>query len=181
MNHGLQRTWQRSLRRIGLPGVLAVLLCLPLLALAVWLPNLGAQGDALRTALAAQAEALARQPEPARRPASRMEQVAAFRAGLPPLAQSAGDVRTVFDIARRHKLALPKGEYQLKADAGGSLITYSVTLPLHSEYTVLKAFAVEVLETLPHASLEELRMSRADAGSTVLDFQVRFTVTYRGL
>lgn len=179
MNPLLQRAWRRVLRRIGPPGLIALGLLVPVVAMALWLPRLNRQADELRAALAAQAEAAARQTEPIGRRATSGERATQFVAAIPPLSQSASDLGEVFAIAKRRNVVLPKGDYVLKAEPNTTLVAYSVSLPVHNDYGALKGFTADVLEALPHASLDELHMARSDAGSTVLDAMVRFTFVYR--
>jgi hypothetical protein len=181
MNRLLQLAWRRALRRVGYPGLLALALLLPAAVIALWLPQASRRADDLRAALVAQADAIARHGQPVKRPPSSGEQAAQFVAGFPALAQSSSDLGEVFAIAKRRNVALPKGEYQLKADPSTSLIAYSVTFPVRNEYAALKGFTADVLEALPHASMDELRLSRTDAGTGVLDGVVRFTFIYRSL
>jgi hypothetical protein len=51
---------------------------------------------------------------------------------------------------------------------------------VQSQYGALKDFIADVLRALPNASMDDLRMSRSNAGSTTLDTVVRFTFVYRG-
>ena len=93
--------------------------------------------------------------------------------------QMAADLGAIYASAGRQKLDLLKGEYQLKAEPGSPFVTYAVTLPVHAEYGPVKAFASNVLIDLPHASLDELRLSRDTAQGEMLDAVVRFTLVYR--
>jgi hypothetical protein len=179
MSRLLQFNWRKANRRIGTPGLLALGLLAPALALALWWPRLIEQADALNMALSAQAETAARQARPVDRGASPGERAAQFVATAAPLTQSAQDLAQVFAIAKRRNLALPKGDYGLKAEPNTALVAYSVSLPVHVDYSTLKGFAADVLDALPHASMDELHMARSDAGSTVLDAVVRFTFIYR--
>ena len=179
MNSALQRAWRRALRRVGYPWLFALLLLALSVAIALWTPRLNHRALVLRTAVAAQSDLVSRLGQPVRRPLSNSEQAAEFMTSFPPLAQSSADLAEVFAIAQQRKVTLLKGEYQLKAEPNTSLVSYSVTLPMRNEYGALKGFAADVLEALPHASLDELRMARPDAGSSLLDSVVRFTFTYR--
>jgi hypothetical protein len=179
MNRIVRRAWQRVLRRLSVPGVLALGLLVPVGAILLWLPRLQNQADELRATLAARLEVAARQGPAAPQRKSNVEQTAEYVAAFPVIEQSAGDLEKVFTLARQRNLQLPKGDYQMKHEPKAPLLTYSVTLPLRSEYGALKDFAADVLTALPHASMDEMRMTRADAGSVVLDSMVRFTFVYR--
>ena len=178
MNRWLQRCWQHAMRRLGYPGLIALALLVPTLAIVAWMPRVVRQADELRAALSAQADALTRRVQPVHRvPIG--EHLVGFVAGFPPLTQSAADLDQVFATAQRLKVNLLKGEYQLQAEPNTPLVTYTATFPVHIEYGGLKDFASEVLTTLPHASMDELRMARSDASTGVLDSVVRFTFVYR--
>jgi hypothetical protein len=179
MNRLMHRVWQRVARRIGYPGLLALGLLIPTAIIALWMPHLSRRADELRAALVSQADAAIRQAQPARRRLSSSDQVGEFVAGFPLLAQNSIDLEKVFATAKRRNVALLKGEYQLKHDPNGSLVFYTAAFPVRNEYGALKDFTADVLEALPHVSLDELRMARTDAGSSVLDAVVRFTFVYR--
>jgi hypothetical protein len=179
MKRILQRALQRVSRRFGYPGLIALALLVPSIVIALWIPRLNRHADELRAALAAQADAVARQNKPAQRRVSNGEQVLDFVAGFPPLAQSSDDLDKVFETAKRRHLILLKGEYQLKAEPNAPWVSYTATFPIRNEYGALKDFTADVLTALPHVSMDEMRMTRADAGSGVLDSVVRFTFIYR--
>jgi hypothetical protein len=179
MNALLQRTWRRLARQVGRLGLLGIALLVPTLLIALWMPQLTRQGEDLRETLAMQADAPIRKDPSARPRLSLREQTSGFVSAMPPLSQSADDLSTVFAIAARRKLTLPKGEYKLTKDPGTSLTSYTVTLPVRSDYASLKGFSADVLEALPHGAMDELRMTRSDIDSNVLDAVVRFTLVYR--
>ena len=184
MTQSPTRLWRRAQRRFGPLGMAALALLVPTLLLAAWLPRLSREGDQLRAAWATHALHAAHASRAASAAPSRMpvgQQIGEFVAAFPLLARSSDDLDEVFRSATRHHVQLLKGEYQLKHDAQAPLSNYTVTLPVHSEYGAVKDFAADVLRALPNASLDELRMSRADAGSTVLESVVRFTFVYRSL
>ena len=170
--------WWRARLRLGLAGLIALALAVPTLAIAVWLPELSRDGDALKAALAAKMEAASRAPAPAQRPLSSSERTQEFVSRFPPLARNADDLEKVFALAKARRIDLTKGEYQLKAEPNAPLVFYTATFPVQNEYGALKAFAADVLQALPHVSMDELRMSRPDARVGALDSTVRFTFVY---
>lgn len=181
MRRHVQRLWQRALRQLGNPGLLALALLIPALAIAWSLPRQSRKADDLRAALAAKADTLARQREPVQRRISSGEQLVEFVARFPALTQSSDDLDRVFALAKRSKVNLLKGEYQLKPEPNTALVAYTATFPIRVQYATLKAFTADVLEAMPHVSMDELRMSRNDAGADALDSVVRFTFVYRSL
>lgn len=181
MNGHLQRTLRRMVRRLGPTGMIGLCLLVPAVLIALSMPRLDRQADELRAALAAKADTMVRMPPAPRREMSTGEQVLDYVAGFPPLTQSSADLEKVFASARRLNVSLLKGEYLLKTEPNSPLVTYTATFPVHNEYGALKAFTADVLTALPHASMDELRMTRADAASGVLDSVVRFSFVYRSL
>lgn len=179
MNQHLQRLWWRAVRQFGAPGLIALFLLVPAVAIGLAIPTLTRHSDELRAALAARAEELSKRDQPVRRRMSAGEQVGEFVAGFPPISQSAADLEQVFAAAAQRKVTLPKGDYLLKAEPNSPLVAFTATFPVRNEYGALKAFTADVLTALPHVSMDELRMTRSDAGSGTLDSVVRFTFVYR--
>ncbi len=171
--------WHGVRRRIGTTGFVAIVLAVVTVGLLLLLPPLLRDGQAQRAQLMAEAAAAAARP-PMRAPVAPSEQLRRFVAGFPPFSQNARDLDKVFECAQRHNLQLPKGEYKLKRERGAPFVTYTATFPVHNDYNVFKDFTAEVLRSLPHVSMDELRLSRHDAGTTSLDAVVRFTFVYRG-
>jgi len=179
MSQGISRLWWRARRRLGLPGLLGLLLLLPALGLGMWLPALNRQADDLRGELAAQVTASTRAGTASPRVRSGREQAVQFAATFPALSQSASDLGEVFAIAQRRHLAMPKGDYQLKSEPNAPLVAYTLTLPVSQDYATIKGFVADVLEALPHVALDELRLSRPNAGTAELEALVRLTFVYR--
>jgi hypothetical protein len=181
MKRPLMRLWQRMLRRFGRPGIVAVALLVAALVMAALIPGLQRQGDQLRLALTSTAAAASRPGPALPRTVPVEEQIHDFVAAFPPLAQSPGDLDEVFQSARRRKVPLLKGEYQLQQDTNAPLVTYTATFPVRAEYSAIKDFTADVLRALPNASMDELRMTRSAAGTTALESVIRFSFVYRRL
>jgi hypothetical protein len=171
----------RIQRRLGLTNFLVLLMLLAAGLLAAWLPKLNTENETLRTQLRnVPTVDQTRAPNPPlvqRVPVS--TQVGEFVAAFPTMAQGADDLEAIFLSAERHGVRLNKGEYQLKQEAGAPLIALRATFPIKADYRHLKDFTSDVLKTLPHAAMEELRMARSDASNPVLDASVRFSLVYR--
>lgn len=176
-----QRVWRRTLRRLGRRGRVATVLGVLLLVVMAGTLKLRQDADRLHVEAVRQSAA-ASEVRPVFRPLpppSSGEQVAAFVATLPSFNQNVGDLDRIFAAAAAHQVTLLHGEYQLKADPGGALLSYTVTLPVKSSYGAVKAFTAEVMRSLPYASLDDLRLAREAADSATLDAVVRFTLVYR--
>jgi hypothetical protein len=175
----LRRWWQRARRRLGWTGLLGVLLLLLAVGgLAVW-PELQQASDAAKAELESRRDSLRRPQAPPPEPPTAQQQLDRLVDGFPTFEQNASDVKAVFAGAQRAQVNLLKGEYVVKADAGSPFITYTATFPVQEGYGSLKLFAADVLQTLPHAALDEMRMARPNTGSTMLDATIRFTLVYR--
>jgi len=171
--------WRRALRKIGASGVIALILLALAAAAGLSIASLSRRADELRSTLITRADEIARKGQSVRRSVSTTEQVGEFVNALPQLSHSAEDLAQVFAAAQRHKMSLPKGEYVLKAEPNTPLVSVTATFPVRHDYGAIKSFTADVLTTLPHVSMDELRMARADAGAGVLDAVVRFTFVYR--
>ena len=180
MKRSLMHLWQKMFRRLGRPGIAAVALLLGAVLMMTWIPRLNSQGEQLRGVIAAKAAAAKPGHSlPRQQPAG--EQVGELVAVFPPVAQSPNDLDEVFQSAKRRNVTLLKGEYQFKQDPQAPLVIYTATFPVQTGYSAIKDFATDVLRALPNASMDELRMTRNDAGSPVLESVIRFTFVYRGV
>jgi hypothetical protein len=179
LNPALRIGWLRTHRRIGWAGIAALALGVVAVGLAAW------QAEVQRDAIAMHQRVLMRRTMPlpvlaAAAPASTSASVDEWVGAFPTLAQNAADLAAIFASAEHNHVALNKGEYQLKTETGSPFVLYTASFPVRSPYGALKAFAAEVLTTLPHAGLEDVQLLRDSAGSTELESVVRFTLIYRG-
>ena len=179
MRQVVSRIWLRLLRRVGPAGIAGAVALLAGIALAATVPQLRRdlrEAVALRTSQAAatQQRGLAHPVSLSPADAAR-----AYVDGFPSLGQNAADLGQVFAAAQGHHVQLAKGEYQLKADPNATFVVYTATFPVHGEYDALKGFSADVLNALPHVAMDDLHLSRDNAGSTALDAVVRFTFYYR--
>lgn len=175
----LLRFWRRAVRALGYAGPAALLLLVVATAVALWLPRLDRDRERTRADLAERSSTLRARGATQLREPSGDERLAQYVEAFPLPEQMAADLGRIYASAAQHKVELLKGEYQLKEETGSPFVTYVVTLPVHAEYGLVKAFASNVLLDLPHASLDELRLSRETAEVEVLDAVVRFTLVYR--
>ena len=179
--HTARRLLRSARHTLGVAGVAgAALLLLASLGLA----------DALRTQR--QSETLDDATESARTQATRSaaatagrdrspaEQMAQFRRWFPPVSQSTSDLRTIFAAAEAAHVDLARGEYSVRAVEGlGGIERFDAVFPVKEHYAPVKAFVAEVLNRLPHASLDELRVERPQSAAEQLESRVHFTLFYR--
>ncbi len=180
MKDSLAALWLLGARRAGAYGVVAIALALSAVALALWIPRLEAQGEALRVAHEEKAKST---PKPSTAVAVRRipvgQQIGDYVAEFPLLSQRTEDLKEVFLSAKRNRLQLARGDYQFKNDAKSPLVTLTATFPVTADYGSLKGFTADVLRALPNASMDELRMARSTTSNTQLESSVRFTFNYR--
>lgn len=166
--------------RVGITGTLGVALSLLALS-AVMLPVGGWRND--RTRLETEGLTLAAAIDRGNRTLSTTpkfdDQLKSFNAWFPDMKRNAGDLRILVEQAAKAGVDLDKGEYRVATTSGGFL-NYEVTLPVRADYAGVRRFIAGVLDTVPHASLAELRMERPAANSIALDAKVHFTMVYRG-
>ncbi|MDA8109281.1 MAG: hypothetical protein M0015_11700 [Betaproteobacteria bacterium] len=169
-------TARRLLQALGAPGIAAI---------GVLLLCLGFYFSAVRPAereLAAQrlsAERLrSRAPErPVRGVQARAEELLRFYRLFPPLVKLPDELERLYELADKAHLELPRGNYRLDDD--GALVAYHVTLPLHGPYSSIRGFLAMVLQSLPVASVDALRIGRGGAGDPSLKAQLELTLYFR--
>lgn len=176
----LSRWWHRTLRVTGLGGPTALALLMLMLGLAATMPRLNRALQRADADVEARAATL-RVRVPSLRQPSRDEQVVGYVSAFPQAEQMPDDLGEIYACAERHKVALVRGDYQLKTERDSPFVSYVATFPVHTEYAAVKAFAADVLQSLPHASLDELKLSRDGAATGALDAVVRITLTYRSM
>ena len=100
---------------------------------------------------------------------------------LLPVRSSAPEwLRVVFDAARERSLILSQGDYKMKVDKNGRLITYEIGLPVHGSYPQIRQFVGDVLHRIPALALEELVIKRDTIGDPAIDASIRFTLFLNG-
>ena len=181
MKVSVPRIWLKLVRRIGHAGIAGLAALVAAVVLAATLPQL--QRETRETVASRAALALAARNGSLARPVSLSpaDAARAYVDGFPVLSQNAADLAQVFAVAQGRHVQLTKGEYQLKVEPGAPFVTYTATFPVHGEYDALRGFSADVLNALPHVAMDELHLSRDNAGSTALDAVVRFTFYYRSL
>jgi hypothetical protein len=178
--HALHRLWHWVQARLGTAGLAGAGLLI-----------VAAAGLVLTTQAQQQTEWLSARTEEARAHVARLgasrqeehspaEQLARFQQWFPPVDQSTADLRVIFTAAQAAHVELARGEYSVRAVEGsGGLQRFDVILPVKEHYLPVKTFVAEVLNKLPHASLDELRVERPGSAADQLDSRVHFTLFYR--
>jgi len=179
--HGLHRLGHWAQLRLGAAGVLgaALLLAAGVALVFAVLANRETEWLSSRTeqTRARAAQMGAPRPEERNTPA---EQLARFQQWFPVADQSAADLRVIFAAAQSAHVELVRGEYSLHPiDGSGGLERFDVVFPVKEHYAPVRTFVAEVLNKLPHASLDELRVERPGSAAEQLESRVHFTLFYR--
>lgn len=159
----------------GLPGVLALLFLGSAAGMAWWTPRLADESTLLRAQ--ADAETVRARARLRDLPPDPAAQMAQFREWFPHPDRTTEDLRTIFRVARRQQVQLLRGDYAGGRQAEARLATYDIVLPVRAGYPGIRAFVAAVLNELPHASLADLRMERAQGDA--IDARVHLTLFYR--
>jgi hypothetical protein len=159
----------RSLAALGWPALLGISLVLTGLLLMALSYRLEMKRDDLQRS-APQAER-----SNVRADASRLRPVPAV---LPISSTYTADLAQIFDLAKSQGIVLTSGDYR---DAERTVIPIDVRvvdLRLNESYTKLKEFLASVLNTMPHAAVQELRIERKDSASTRHQVLLKIALVY---
>lgn len=175
------RRWSRHLvERFGPLGLIGIGLLVLALVLGIYAPWVTTEAEDLRgetDRMRGRLDDVRR--DLAQRPGS-LQRAAALRESFPTVNQTTSDLRLIFEAAQKSRIELVKGEYALAAtEEATRLRRFEVTLPVKERYVTIKAFVAGVLNTVPHASLAELRLERSAANVDQIDARVHFTLFYR--
>jgi hypothetical protein len=173
----------RALWRQLRPGDL---LALGVLAVALLAWAWGWQGARrAQRAIEAQTQVQQARPQPAKAQETAAPAVPArsawqqVQAVLPPWQQNAQDLRQVFALAKRHRIDLPKAQYEFHQEPRWPWTQVTVVLTAKADYRQAKGFAADLLRALPHAALDDLGLQRPeDTAGPALDMRLRLTLNY---
>ena len=171
---------QRAIERAGPAGVAAgVLAIATLLAWAV----LGNTMASETRALTSDNESLQRRPPAAWRassaPLTSEQQLGAFESGFPDQRALGTSYARLWDVARRHGVALKAAEFKLGDVPQDGFQRYTMQLPVTADYASLRAFIVDALAELPSLALEDMSLRREDSKSLQLEARLSFVLFVR--
>ncbi|MFZ6748827.1 hypothetical protein [Undibacterium sp. Ren11W] len=69
-------------------------------------------------------------------------------------------LKTIFALASKNGLSLAKGQYKLSYDKNSHVYTYQIVLPVKASYQAIWQFALQTLDTIPFAALNEVSFKR---------------------
>lgn len=97
---------------------------------------------------------------------------------FPPSTDYTADLAQIFDIAKAQGIVLTNGDYR-DADATAlGLDTRLVDLRINENYSKLKEFLASVLNAMPHAAVQELRIERKDGAAVKQQIFLKFALVY---
>lgn len=107
------------------------------------------------------------------------EPLSDFYEFFPPAETNSHWLAKVYAVAERQQLDLPKGEYRLTSPAGETIATYEAVFSLRGRYQQLRAFIAGVLEEIPIAALDDVRLERQRTAESTVDARLRLTFFLR--
>lgn len=102
-----------------------------------------------------------------------------FYRNFPPRQNALDLLQKVYAAAANHGIQLSQGEYRMSPDKTGRLVGYQINLPVKGKYAQLRKFAVQMLNDVPVASLDELTLRRDTVASADVDARIRLTIYLR--
>ena len=170
----------RLAERAGPMGIAtAVLVVATLLAWAVLARGIAAQ----TRELAAANEDLQRRPAASARAASAplttQQHLVGFEAGFPDQQALGTSYSRLWNVARKHGVALRAAEFKLSDVPQDEFQRYTIQLPVTADYASLRGFIVDALADLPSLALEEMSLRREDSKSLQLDARLSFVLFVR--
>ena len=95
---------------------------------------------------------------------------------LPAASRYPVDLRTLHDLARKHKLAWTQADYQRVRERHGQYESLHVMLPLSGSYPAIRRWVEDALRALPHASIDQIAFEREAIGTPQLVARIRLTL-----
>lgn len=89
------------------------------------------------------------------------------------------DLQQLFKMAKAKGINIGNVEYRQESDPLLKVLVRTLDVRIQEDYPRLKAFMSTVLETMPHASVREVRVDRRDATTTQGQIVVRLAFVYR--
>lgn len=107
------------------------------------------------------------------------QQLARFERGFPDQQALGASYARLWNVARRHGVALKQAEFKLTDAPQDEFRRYTVQLPVAADYASLRAFIVDALADLPSLALEDMSLRREDSRSLLLEARLSFVLFVR--
>lgn len=157
----LQWLARRLVRRVGVPGMAALLLTLALPGLILLgVGPLSHEVEQLHVQLAQKPVEKITPVQVATPEQSLAAELDAFRSRFPAIDELSDQLDALFELTDKHGLTVDKGEYALVEKAGGAMRRFEVTLPVTGSYPQIQALMRDVLDQLPAAALADVSLER---------------------
>lgn len=111
-------------------------------------------------------------PRPAMNPARGVPVI------FPPSTDYTADLAQIFDIAKGQGIVLASGDYRDADPTALGLDTRLVDLRINENYGKLKEFLASVLNAMPHAAVQELRIERKDGAAVKHQVFLKLALVY---
>ncbi|WP_431096867.1 hypothetical protein [Polaromonas aquatica] len=97
---------------------------------------------------------------------------------FPPSSDHTADLAQIFDIAKSQGIVLASGDYRDADPNALGLDTRLVDLRINENYGKLKEFLASVLNAMPHAAVQELRIERKDGTAVKHQVFLKLALVY---
>jgi hypothetical protein len=97
---------------------------------------------------------------------------------FPPSSDYTADLAQIFDIAKSQGIVLASGDYRDADPTALGLDTRLVDLRINENYGKLKEFLANVLNAMPHAAVQELRIERKDGAAVKHQVFLKLALVY---
>jgi hypothetical protein len=164
-----------ALRRLGRPACAVAALCLLGAAGWGWAWQERAALARLEAAAAAVAPAAPLVALVAPPADGASQNLALFYANLGQRRYAEQEVGTLFALAAKSGLALNQGEYKFGYDRASGVHSYQVLLPVKGSYRAIWQFCLQVLRSVPFASLDEINFKRDLIADPAPEARLRLT------
>ena len=109
------------------------------------------------------------------RPKAQIRADEARRAAAQPLAETAEDtLRRLFEAARKARLSLDQGNYQLAQGQAAGPAHYRLSLPVQGPYADIRDFIARMLNEDPALALASVTLTRTDIEDSDIDANLEF-------
>lgn len=171
----MMHSMMRAFAQLGWPIQLAAVLLVAAMAssLSAWAVHRHAQDLAARLA-ALQTKQQATPDRPANTAA-----VYEPLAMAPPDAQYMQDLGLLFQLGKEAGVSFGVIEYKSETNARAPLTVRTIDLRAHEDYPKIKGFISKVLNDMPHAALQEIRIERKDAQAPQGAMLIKLSLVYQ--
>jgi hypothetical protein len=102
-----------------------------------------------------------------------------FYGFFPPLAELPEYLAKVYALAESAGVSITKGEYRLGGSSQAGLTSYQAVFPLTGTYAQVRRFVAGVLNEVPNASIDDLRLEKQRAEDAIVTSQIKLTFYLR--